>query len=227
MTKVAVILSGSGVMDGSEIHEAVLTLLALDQRGVDYQCMAPNMEQHHVINHLTEQEMNQESRNVLVESARIARGDILDLSEAQPENYDACVLPGGFGAAKNLCTFATEGAQMSVNKEVTRFIEGMRKQNKPIGFLCISPAMISKFYPKGVKMTLGNDQSMAQTMESLGCQHIECAVDDVVVDEANKVVTSPAYLLAQRISEAHKGIDKAVEKVLSLCNYSPRSQERR
>ena len=216
MTQVAVILSGSGFLDGSELHEAVLTLLALDLRDIEYQCMAPNMEQHHVVNHLTEQEVTQESRNVLVESARIARGDIIDLSEAQPQDYDACIIPGGYGAAKNLCTFANDGEQMSINKEVTRFIEGMVKQKKPVGFWCIAPAMIAKFYPKGTHMTLGTDQGMADTMTSLGCHHVECSVEDIVVDEANKVVTTPAYLLAQRISEAYKGIDKAVEKVLAL-----------
>lgn len=213
--KVAVILSGSGVFDGSEIHEAVLTLLSLDRRGARYQCFALDIEQHHVINHVTGEELA-ETRNVLVEAARIARGDIKPLSELDASQFDAVVLPGGFGAAKNLCDFAFKGSDLTVNKEVTDSIRSFSQSSKPVGLICIAPAMAGKLFGKGVKATIGNDVETAAAMEQTGVHHLDCPVHSIVVDETHKLVTTPAYMLAQSISEAATGIDKLVEKVIDL-----------
>ncbi len=154
--KVAVILSGCGVYDGAEIHESVITLLRLSQRGAQVQCFAPNIAQHHVINHLTGEEMP-ESRNVLVESARIARGEIKDLREARAEDFDALIVPGGFGAAKNLSDFAIAGAQCQVQPDVLALARGFVDAGKPVGLICIAPAMAAKIYGAGVQCTIGND----------------------------------------------------------------------
>ena len=159
--KVAVILSGCGVQDGAEIHESVLTLLRLDQRGVEVQCFAPDIAQHHVINHLTGEEMP-ESRNVLVESARIARGAIQDIREADPEEFDALIIPGGFGAAKNLSNFATEGANCSINPDLLALAEAFAESSKPVGLICVSPALAAKIYGPGVTCTIGNDPDTAR-----------------------------------------------------------------
>lgn len=215
MTKVAVVLSGCGVMDGSEIHEAVLTLLALDRKNVEVQCFAPNIKQMHVINHLTN-EPTGETRDVLVESARIARGNVKDLAQIDINQIDAAIFPGGFGAAKNLCSFAVDGANMTVNDDVTKFVKGMYEAKKPVGFICISPAMIPKLYPMGTKLTIGHDHDTAKAIESMGGEHVGCDVENFVVDEANKVVSTPAYMLAKRISEAATGIEKTVDAVLGM-----------
>lgn len=215
MTKVAVVLSGCGVFDGSEIYESTLTLLALDQAGVQYQCMAPDIDQMHVINHLTGQEMD-EKRNVLIEAARLARGAIINLTEADPSDYDALIVPGGFGAAKNLSDFAVKGADMSVNQQVQNLIQAMHEAGKPIGLICIAPAMTPKLFGKGAICTIGNDQATASAIETMGGAHQVCSVDECVVDKELKVVTTPAYMLAQRISEAAAGINKLVNEVLAL-----------
>lgn len=214
--KIAVILSGCGVLDGSEIHESVLTLLALDRQGAQYQCFAPNTMQYHVMNHLTKQESS-ESRNVLVESARIARGDILDLKDAQASDFDGAVLPGGFGAAKNLCDFAFKDNEMSVQKDVVHFVQSMHQANKPVAFICIAPAMIPKLYPKGIRLTIGNDAKTAKFLEAMGGVHVPCSVHDSVVDKENKVISTPAYMLAESISEAASGIEKAISALLELA----------
>lgn len=214
MANVAIILSGCGVFDGAEIHESVLTLLYLEQAGAQYQCFAPNIDQHHVINHLTGEEQ-QQTRNVLEEAARIARGEILDLKELNVSDYDALILPGGFGAAKNLCDFALKGADSSLNSEVERVCKSFAEQGKPAAYLCIAPAMIAHIYPKGTKATIGNDNDTASAMNALGAEHVDCAVDDIVADEKAKVVSTPAYMLAGSVKEAASGIEKAVNKLLS------------
>ncbi len=214
--KVAVVLAGCGVYDGSEIHEAVLTLLALDQRGATYQCLAPNIDQMHVVNHLTGQPVAGEKRNVLVESARIARGEIRDLATASVEDFDALIVPGGFGAAKNLSDFAVRGSAMSVQPDFLRFAQAMRDARKPIGLVCISPTMSAKIFGAGVQCTIGSDAEVAAAIEAMGGKHIACTVDKAIVDERNKLVTTPAYMLAQRISDLAKGINDCVEKVLAL-----------
>ncbi|OOH76099.1 isoprenoid biosynthesis protein ElbB [Pseudomonas koreensis] len=215
--KVAVILSGSGVYDGAEIHESVITLLRLDQRGAQVQCFAPNIAQLHVINHLTGEEMP-ETRNVLVESARIARGNIKDIREADVDDFDALIVPGGFGAAKNLSNFAVEGAGCSVQPEVLALAEAFAEAGKPVGLMCISPALAAKIYGPGVTCTIGNDTDTATAMNKMGATHEDCAVTEIIEDKARKLVTTPAYMLAQNISEAASGINKLVDRVLELTH---------
>ena len=216
MKKIAVVLSGSGVFDGAEIHESVLTLLALERHGFEYQCFAPNIEQMHVINHLTGDVAEGESRNVLVEAARIARGDIIDLAEAKAQDFDAAILPGGFGAAKNLSDFAVKGSDCSVNSDLVSFIKDFAKDKKPVGFMCIAPAMLPHIYGQGTQLTIGTDQETADAIEAMGGVHQSCPVEDIVVDEDNNLVTTPAYMLASSVSEAAKGIDKLVVKIASM-----------
>lgn len=215
--KIAVILSGCGVYDGAEIHESVITLLRLDQRGAQVQCFAPNIAQLHVINHLTGEEMP-ESRNVLVESARIARGDVKDLREARAEDFDALIVPGGFGSAKNLSNFAVEGAGCTVQPEVLALAEAFAEAGKPVGLICISPALAAKIYGPGVVCTIGTDADTAAAVTKMGGTHEDCAVTDIVEDTARKLVTTPAYMLARNISEAASGINKLVDRVLELTH---------
>ena len=215
--KVAVILSGCGVYDGAEIHESVLTLLRLDLRGAKVQCFAPDIAQHHVINHLTGNEMP-ESRNVLVESARIARGEIKDIREANVDDFDALIVPGGFGAAKNLSDFAAMGAECTVQPDVLALAEAFAQACKPVGLMCISPAIAAKIYGPGVTCTIGKDPETAAAVGKMGATHKECEVTDIVEDKARKLVSTPAYMLAQSISEAASGINKMVDRVLELTH---------
>ena len=215
--KVAVILSGCGVYDGAEIHESVITLLRLDQRGAHAQCFAPNVAQMHVINHLTGEQMP-ESRNVLVESARIARGEVRDIREANVEDFDALIVPGGFGAAKNLSDFAVKGAECTVQPDVLALAEAFAEASKPVGLMCISPAMAAKIYGPGVICTIGNDADTAAAVDKMGATHQECEVSEIVEDTARKLVSTPAYMLAQSISEAASGINKMVDRVLELTH---------
>lgn len=216
--KVAVILSGCGVYDGSEIYESVITLLRLDQRGAKVQCFAPNVPQLHVINHLTGEEMP-ESRNVLTESARLARGQIKDLREARAEDFDALILPGGFGAAKNLSTFATEGAAAKVLPEVLALAQAFAQAGKPVGLMCIAPTMAAQIFGAGVVCTLGSDDAdAARAVVTMGAEHQACEVGDIVEDPRHNLVTTPAYMLAQSISDAAAGIYKLVDRVLELAS---------
>lgn len=217
MKKVAVILSGCGVFDGSEIQESVLTLLALDRANAEYQCLAPNILQHHITNHLTREVEVLDKRNVLVESARIARGEIFDLDKAKSEDYDAVIFPGGFGAATNLCNFAEQGAALEVQPSVLAFTRKMFASGKPMGFICISPVMISKICGVSVKQTIGNDTQTANAINKMGGHHVVCGVTQMVVDEKYKIVSTPAYMLARRISEAAAGVDALVCEVLALA----------
>ncbi|UAA38712.1 isoprenoid biosynthesis glyoxalase ElbB [Paraneptunicella aestuarii] len=216
MKRVAVILSGCGVYDGAEINEAVLTLLHIAKAGASYQCFAPDMEQMHTINHLTGEEMTP-NRNVLVEAARIARGDIKAVTELNVADFDALILPGGFGAAKNLSNFAVKGAAAEMQSEVLNVCKAFAAEGKPAGYICIAPAMIPLVYGPGSKTTIGNDADTIKEIEGLGGAHVQCPVQDFVVDEDNKVVSTPAYMLAGSILEADEGISKLVAKVLSLC----------
>jgi enhancing lycopene biosynthesis protein 2 len=218
MKKVAVILSGCGVFDGAEVHESVLTLLALDRANAQIVCAAPDIPQQHVINHLTKQPEPGQTRNVLVESARIARGDIIPLSQLKVNEIDAVILPGGFGAAKNLCTFALAGANFEVNKEVATVLQEAHRAGKPIGLMCIAPAIAAKLFgPEKVEFTIGNDAGTAKALQTAGGKHTSCSVYNVVVDRRLKVVTTPAYMLAQRITEAEAGINKLVQAVLEMA----------
>lgn len=216
MKKIGVVLSGCGVRDGSEIHEAVFTLLAIDRQGCEAVCMATNSD-FPVTNHLTMQEEG-EKRNVLVESARIARGNIRDIAGVKAADLDAVIFPGGFGAAKNLCDFAMKGSGASVHPEVSRLLMEMAAAKKPIGAVCIAPTLIAAVLGKeySTTVTIGNDAGTAAEIEKTGAKHQDCPVTEFVVDEKNKLVTSPAYMLANRISEVHEGIDKCVKEVIKL-----------
>ncbi|MDP7037470.1 MAG: isoprenoid biosynthesis glyoxalase ElbB [Candidatus Marinimicrobia bacterium] len=218
MTRVGVVLSGCGVNDGSEIHESVITMLALDRAGADIVFMAPNIDQLHVINHYTGSEMD-ESRNVLMESARIARGKIRDMAEVHASDVDALIFPGGFGVAKNLCDYAMAGTDCSVNPDVKRLATDVHKAEKPIGIICIAPAMFAKIMQgtgDSVEMTIGTDEQTSSDINSMGSNHITCSVEDIVIDKKNKVVSTPAYMLDQRISEVAEGIEKLVKEVLMM-----------
>ncbi len=214
--KIAVMLAGCGVYDGSEIYEGTLTLLALDQAGVKYQCMAPNIDQMHVINHLTGEESG-ETRNVLVEAARLARGEIIDLAQAKADDYDALIFPGGFGAAKNLSTFAVDGSNMKINEQVAAFARAIHAQGKPVGLICISPTMVPMLFGEGTECTIGDNADVAGAIEAMGGKHVTCPVDSCHVDREKKVITTPAYMSAGRISEAAAGINQLVKTVLEMA----------
>ena len=214
MKKFAVVLSGSGVYDGAEIHEATLTMLAIARQGAEYECFAPDINQHHVINHLNGEEMK-ETRNVLVESARIARGNIKDLKEFDGNDFDAIIFPGGFGVAKNLSTVAFEGADATVIPEVEKAIKQMFDLKKPIGALCISPAIIAKVL-SDVNVTIGQDKGTAEVIESFGATHIETEHGDVVVDEDNLVFTTPCYMLEASILDIDDGATNVVYAMLEM-----------
>ncbi|MBR9876274.1 MAG: isoprenoid biosynthesis glyoxalase ElbB [Vibrionaceae bacterium] len=216
MKKIAVIFSGSGVYDGTELHEAVLALHAIEKEGATWHCFAPNIDQLHVINHLTGEEMD-ETRNVLVESARIARGNIEDVERLHVEDFDALLLPGGFGAAKNLTDFAVSGAECSINTHVAQACRAFAHANKPAAYLCISPVIIPMIYEQGVKGTVGNDEATSAAFNQMGGKHIECPVEEFVFDEQHKVLSTPAYMLAENISQAASGIEKLVSKLIEIA----------
>ena len=215
---IGVLLSGSGVNDGSEIHESVITMLALDRAGAEALLMAPNIDQMHVINHYTGQEMD-EFRNVLVESARIARGNIKDMAEVSGSDLDALIIPGGFGVAKNLSDYAMSGAECSINPDVYRLISEMIILKKPIGAICIAPTMMAKILAEqnqSATMTIGKDETTAKDIEAMGSAHKECLVEEIVIDEENNIVTTPAYMDAKNISEAAEGIEKLVKQIILM-----------
>jgi enhancing lycopene biosynthesis protein 2 len=216
MKKVGVVLSGAGVYDGSEIHEAVLTLLAIAREGAEAVCFAPDKLQSDVINHLNGDPMN-ESRNVLIEAARIARGSIQSLAYASVNDLDALIVPGGFGAAKNLSNFASKGSECEVDAGLKRLALEMHQAGKPLGFICIAPAMLPKIFDFPLRITIGTDIDTAEVLEEMGAEHVPCPVEDIVVDEDNKVVTTPAYMLAENIAQAATGIEKLVARVLVLA----------
>jgi len=219
MAQVAVVIAGSGVSDGTEIHEATLALLHLDDLGASYQCFAPDKPQHHVVNHLRGEEMAGETRNCLVEAGRIARGEIKPLSELSSSDYDAIVFPGGFGAAKNLCDFAFKGADCTVDAGVESAILDFHNAGKVTTFICIAPVVAAYTYGKAgkrVKLTIGNDPDTAAAVESMGVQHVNAAVDEAVVDEKYLVVSTPAYMLGPTISKVSVGIRRAMEETLRL-----------
>ena len=216
MKKFAVVLSGCGVFDGAEIHEATLSLLAIAKKGGSYQIFAPDINQHHVINHITGEEMD-ETRNVLVESARIARGNIHKLDEFKASEFDALLLPGGFGAAKNLSTWAFEGAEAKVLPEVEEAIRNMLSLKKPVGAMCISPVILAKVLGE-VHLTIGNDDSTIDAMESLGAKHVYTSHGEVVVDPDHNLVSTPCYMLDATIDQIAEGADNIVDALLKLMN---------
>lgn len=217
MTKnIALVLSGCGVQDGSEIHEATLTLLAASKHGATITGVAPNRQSNKTINHLTGEEMA-ESRNILIESARIMRGNIKDIQSVNGADFDAVIFPGGFGAALNLCNFAEQGESFALKEDILNFAKQAHDADKPLGFICIAPVMIPKITGSGSKLTIGHDHETKVTLEKLGCVHIDSKVSEIVIDEENKIVSTPAYMLANSISEANSGIEKLVAAVLDLA----------
>jgi enhancing lycopene biosynthesis protein 2 len=218
-TFIGVVLSGCGVFDGSEIHEAVSILIALDRRGAKVICMAPNMPQAGTVNHLSKQPGGQ-ARNVLEESARIARGDIRDMATVKAEELDALVFPGGFGAAKNLCSFATDGANCKVHPQVERLMIDMHAAKKPIGLACIAPVLAARvFGAKGVrpKVTIGTDRSTAEAVRAMKAEHQDTEPTGVCVDEANRLVTTPCYMTCTGPWGVYQGAEKMVDEVLRLA----------
>ena len=218
MKKIGVLISGCGVNDGAEIHESVITMLALDRAGVETVMMAPNIDQMHVVNHYTGQEMD-EFRNVLVESSRIARGNIKDMAEVTGNDIDALIIPGGFGVVKNLCDYAMAGSECSINPDVFRLVTEVHLLQKPIGAICIAPAMMAKILgeqDESAEMTVGSDESTANDIKTMGSTHVTCPVTEMIVDKEKKIITTPAYMEAQSIKEAAEGIEKLVVEILSM-----------
>ncbi|MBD3257102.1 isoprenoid biosynthesis glyoxalase ElbB [candidate division GN15 bacterium] len=220
MKKVAVVLSGCGVYDGAEVHESVLTLLYLDQAGATVQCFAPDKPQMHVVNHLTGEPVEGETRNVLTEAARIARGDIKPLTDLSMDDFDAVVFPGGFGAAKNLCTFAVDGPDCKIEGDVERVTRDAINKKKVVGTICISPACTAKALSgvsDGAKLTIGTDQGTMDGLTALKAAPVAAEVTDIVVDEEKKIVSTPAYMLGQRINDVATGIEKLVKRVIEMA----------
>ena len=213
--KFAVILSGCGNKDGAEIHESVLTLWALHKHGADYQCFAPDVEQHHVLNFITDEEMA-EKRNVLVESARIARGNIKNLKTFKADDFDGLIIPGGLGVAKNLSTFAFEGPDCTVNEDVVRAVQETAARNKPIGALCIAPAIIAKILGD-VVVTIGQDPGTEAAIINMGATHEKTTHGEIVIDKDNKVITTPCYMLDAKVDQIGEGAEKLVMAVLEMA----------
>ncbi len=214
MKKIAVILSGCGHQDGSEIHEATLTLWAIHKNGADFVCFAPDINQHDVIDHRNGQPLP-ETRNVLMESARIARGNIRPLTEFVADEFDGLIIPGGFGAAKNLCDFAEKGTDMAVLPAVEHAVMSAHKAHKPIGALCIAPVILARLLPN-VVLTTGQPGSAAESIEAMGAKHETTQAGQITVDKEHKVVTTPCYMLNSRVDEIAQGIDNLVQMLLSL-----------
>ena len=212
---VGVILSGCGFLDGAEIQESVCTLLALDRAGATAKCFAPDSELD-VIDHRTRQPTG-EKRNALEESARIARGDIENITQAKASELDAVILPGGFGAAKVLSNFAEKGGGCELNPGVARLLREMHAAGKPIGAICIAPAVVARALGEHrPTMTIGNDQDTASALEAMGCHHTDCPTTDFVIDKENKIVSTPAYMLGPTISHVQQGIEKTVDEILGM-----------
>ena len=214
--RVAVVLSGCGYLDGAEIQESVIALLALDRAGAEVHCFAPDKPQMHVVDHRSGDEVSGESRNVLTESARIARGEITDLADASAADFDAVILPGGYGAAKNLSSFATEGADCAVDPSTEKFLRAMHESGKPVGLICIAPAVGARLFPE-VELTIGSDPDTASAIEEMGAHHKACPVEGFICDEKAKVVSCPAYMLGPGIKDVAAGIEALVEQILRLA----------
>ncbi len=211
---IAVILSGCGHQDGAEIHESTLTLWAIHKHGADYHCFAPNIPQYHVLNHITGEEMN-DKRNVLIESARIARGKISELAIFKADDFDALVLPGGFGAAKNLSDYAFNGADCQVNDSVAKAIKEMHAAGKPIGALCISPVLLARTL-EATKLTVGQDPTTITNIGKMGATHETSSEGQIVIDSDNRIVTTPCYMLDSRVDKIGEGADKLVAALLRM-----------
>lgn len=221
--KIGVLLSGCGVQDGSEVYESVLTILALERAGAEAVALAPDIPQFEVINHyrgteLRTGESGGPRRSVLAESARIVRGEIISLTEISAHDLDGLIIPGGFGVTNNLCNYATNGVDADVNAEVKKLIVEMNAIGKPIGALCIAPVLVALCLgDKSPAFTIGNDAKTAVDLQRFGATHHETGVTDIYTDEANSIVSTPAFMLAQTAAEAEPGITKLVGKVLEMA----------
>lgn len=213
MKKIAVILSGCGSRDGSEIHEATLSLLAIDMNGLKYQCFAPNRNQTEVVNHYA-QKQEDEKRNMLVEAARIARGDIKPLDQINVADFDALWIPGGLGAAKNLCSYFYEGLDMKVDAEVEAAVKAFNKAGKPIVALCIAPVILAKVL--GANVTSGKDAGTAMNIEAMGGKNTVCNYDEIAYDAEKRVIAAPCYMLDASIAQIWQGIKKAADKLAEI-----------
>ena len=218
MKRIGVLLSGCGVYDGSEIHEAVLTLLAIDRADAESVCMAPDIEQTEVVDHLTGEPAKGEARNVLSESARIARGHIRNLATVKVEEIDALILPGGYGVVKNLSDYAfNQEGPIEVEPAIASLIDAVFQAKKPLGFICIAPVIAASILGKhGVELTIGHDDPTSASVVKMGSPHIVKAVTEIHRDPTYPVVSTPAYMLADRISSAATGIEKLVAEVIRL-----------
>jgi len=219
MPKIGVVLSGCGVYDGTEITEAVMTMYFLEKKGADIVYMAPDIQQYHVVNHLNGQLSEGGGRNVLEEAARIVRGNIKNMKDVNIDELDGLVIPGGFGAAKNLTSYAIDGNNCKVNPDVKDAVQKIIKAKKPLAAICIAPVLVAKALEgTGIqsKLTIGNDEDVAGSIESFGATHVKCPVKEAVVDEKNKIVTTPAFMLAQNTLEVAAGIEDTIEKLFKF-----------
>lgn len=218
MKRVGVVLAGCGYLDGAEIQEAVAALLALSRREVEVIAMAPNVRQMHVVDHRVHTEAEY-TRNVLTESARITRGDIQDLSAVDVAGLDALVFPGGFGAAKNLCDFATAGTEMLVLPAIEALITDRFKAKTPMAFICIAPviaaSVIGAISP-GVELTIGSDVATAQAIEALGGHHVNTGPGEIHIDKERRIVSTPAYMVGPNIAAVFDGIDACIAALLEM-----------
>ena len=219
MNKVGVVLSGCGYQDGSEIHEAVFTLHALEKAGAEAIIMAPDMDQFHVINHLNGNEDLTESRNILVESARIARGKVVDVASVSGHQLDALIFPGGTGMAKNIFDYSMAGINCTVISDVQRLVVEILEADKPLGAICIAPVMVAKvleFLGRTGTVTGGFNVEINNDIKAMGINTIEVGAEEIVIDKENKIVTTPAYVEAKSMNESFMGIEKLVNKVLDM-----------
>ena len=216
MKKIAVILAGCGVYDGSEIQESVLTLLSIAQHQAAYSCFALDEPQHHVINHQINCEQSEEKRNILVEASRISRGCVQSLDALTVDDFDAVIVPGGFGVVKHLCNFSFKGSEMELHPTVHATLSSFAQAKKPMGLICIASVMVSKIFDTSVQCTIGEDVETSKVIEHMGAIHVPCAGNDIVLDAEHKLVTTPAYMLANNICDVYQGINKLVKKILML-----------
>ncbi len=217
--KIGLILAGCGVYDGSEIHETTLTLLALNQQQANVTCLSIDTNQHHTINHNNQTELNTHPRNCLIESSRIAREPVTNINTINIDHFDAFIFPGGFGVAKNLCSYAIDGTNHTVHPDIEQLVLTAHQKNIPMGFLCIAPVIPAKLIPN-VKLTIGSDTQTANDIETMGAQHINTTISEIVTDNDHYIVSTPAYMLATQISELPNGINQLVTQLIQWATTS-------
>jgi len=224
--KIGVLLSGAGVYDGAEIQEAVLTLLEIERMGYEPVCIGINAQQHHVINHLNGQEQVQ-ARNMLEEAARIARGQITEISSVVPAELDALVIPGGFGSAKNFSTWAFDGPEASIRSDVKLLLVNMYNVGKPIVALCVSPVLLALalegIHPAPT-LTIGSTQEASpyqisafqEGLQAKGIRTTDCSINEICIDATNRIITAPCYMLEATLPELQSNIAQALKALKEL-----------